>query len=243
MIEDYRRDGCIVTGIAEADAWSSLLEQQRAAISASGTSNRPWVFWELHNPWSRAAVNVDSWQLLDVCQAPVLIEVLSLLMGDDIVLFDSQIVPNPALTEFDEPRWRNDDQFFPLDRPNGLVVRLPFGSDAPRTFEYRRHESAGIEYCRGQVLIHAANLDYRSPAANDSGGFEYVVRYFPAQRLYERDPLHPKHVQLTERYPWVNYMKMPLWLVNGEDKAGNDFVTGFHTRTGRWTTASARPDG
>ena len=29
---------------------------------------------------------------------------------------------------------------------------------------------------------------------------------------------------------------MPLWLVRGEDKADNDFVTGFQPKAGRWIT-------
>jgi hypothetical protein len=63
----------------------------------------------------------------------------------------------------------------------------------------------------------------------------YAARYFPASSRYVRDPATPAHRALTERYPLLNYARLPLWLVNGQDHAGNDFVTGFNARAGYWT--------
>ncbi len=240
MAERFADDGCVVVGIAEAADWSAVLERQRLALMASGAANRPWLFWELHNPWSRAAAYVDSWQLLDICHDPALVGALAALAGDDIVLFDSQIIPNPALSEFDQSTWRNDRVFFPLNADGGIVVRLPFGFPGARMFEHRRDETRASQYSDGQILIHSADIDYRSSAVNGSGNFEYVIRFFPADLRFLRDPQHAKHVALTDRYPWINYTRLPLWLVSGQDRAGNDFVTGFHTRTGRWTTARLR---
>ena len=65
----------------------------------------------------------------------------------------------------------------------------------------------------------------------------YAVRYFPASSRYDRDPTARAHRQLTERYPLFNYARFPLWLVHGQDLAGNDFVTGFNVRAGYWTSA------
>lgn len=234
MNERFRREGFCVASIADAASWSAKLEQQRESIMASGTGNRPWVFWELHNPWSRASVNVDSWGLLDLCQSPAMIECLSDLMGEDIVLFDSQITPNPPFPGSARDEWRDDEHFFPLDRSGGVVVRLPCGSNDTRTFATRA--AAPAQYSIGQIVIHRAGLVYRLGIFGPHE-FEFVVRYFPATHRYIRDPAHPKQVLLTERYPWINYAKMPLWLVSGEDRADNDYVTGFHTKTGRWTTA------
>ncbi len=229
-----------MVSIAEAAGWSAFLELQWLALLASGPANRPWVFWELHNPWSRAAAYVDSWQLLDICQSQAMVQCLSALIGEDIVLFDSQILPNPALSGFDPTVWHNDDLFFPLDDDGGIVVRVPFGSPGARSFEHRLHDAGVSDLSLGQILVHSAKVDYRWRAANGSSGFECVIRYFPADRRFLRDPGHPKHVQLTERYPWVNYARMPLWLVSGKDRADNDFVTGFHTSSGRWTMARSR---
>jgi hypothetical protein len=36
----------------------------------------------------------------------------------------------------------------------------------------------------------------------------------------------------------INFCTRPLWLVRGEDRAGNDFVTGFAPAAPRWAGAS-----
>ena len=188
-----------VTFDAEAD-WARVLDEQLQSVLAAGGRERPWLFWEWHNPWSRASACLDSWTVLDLCSAPALLQAVAEAIGSDIVLFDSQLVPNPALPWQQEPDTRNDPTYFPLEGGAcGVVTSLP--------------------------------------VCDRASGYELLVRYFPADRQYSRDPSHPAHVLLTERYPWVNYRTMPLWLVAGEDRADNDFVTGFNPKAGRWTTA------
>ena len=43
-----------------------------------------------------------------------------------------------------------------------------------------------------------------------------------------------------EEQPLINYATRPLWLVRGEDRAGNDFVTGFAPPVPRW--AGSQPE-
>jgi len=230
---------CALVEIDEAVAWASLLERQHAAILRSGLDNRPWMFWELHNPWSRAATCVDSWALLDICQSPPLLREVAERIGSDIVLFDSQIVPNPCLPTPCRTAWQSDVQFFPMQEPAGLVVRIAFGSTRPPSFQYEGRLSGSLQHRLGAVVMHEHDLAYRTVATKNSAACEYVIRYFPSSHLFERDPSHPMQMRLTEHYPWINYARMPHWLVCGEDRAGNDFATGFHTRTGRWSLAQA----
>ncbi len=199
------------------------------------------MYWELHNPFSRSAACTDSWQLLDICQASGLVKHLSRLIGDDIVLFDSQILPNPALPGVQPDGWHNDTLHFPLDGAGGFTIRLPFGEPGPRVMECRGSDApvVEVEYAPGEILIHSAELEYRVPTKQRRTGSEYVVRYFSARRRYIRDRDHPAQIALTERFPWINYAKLPLWLVSGSDRADNDFVTGFSARVGRWTGAKA----
>ena len=195
------------------------------------------MYWELHNPFGRSATCVDSWRLLDICHAPELVTHLSRVMGSDIVLFDSQILPNPALPGLQTDSWRDDALHFPLDGPGGFTIRLPFGDPEARVMESRSGDR--FEYAPGEILMHSAHLEYRTAPAKRPLGREYVVRYFPAGRRYIRDPGHPGQTGLTERYPWVNYARLPLWLVSGSDRADNDFVMGFSAKVGRWTGARA----
>jgi hypothetical protein len=88
----------------------------------------------------------------------------------------------------------------------------------------------------GAVCALEAQVPYRVRGFDASGlpGI-YAVRYFPATAHYSRDPAATVHRDLTERYPLLNYARLPLWLVRGEDRANNDFVTGLHVRAAYWS--------
>jgi hypothetical protein len=199
--------------------WREFLDGQLRKVLSRGAL-RPWDLWELHNPWSRAAPHVESWGFLDICESQELAGCVVDRIGPDVILFDSLIVPNPALPA-GSVRECEGALFYPVEPMGGVAVRIPFGEG-----------SAG----RGVVLEDPACRGGPDLAAS-TGAHEYVVRYFPATSRYVRDPLHPKQQRLAESLPWINYCTMPLWLVAGQDRAGNDFATGFNPRPGRWTRA------
>lgn len=55
---------------------------------------------------------------------------------------------------------------------------------------------------------------------------DYAIRYMPASSLYDRSPEHPAIRYAKEHSPNMNYSLRPIWLVRGQDRAGNDFETG-----------------
>lgn len=204
-----------------------------------------WEYWELHNPFGRAAARIDSWRLLDICEAPQLLAAVCKQLGPDVILFDSQIWPNPVLGPDRDHEWHCDDLFFPLSRGAGLVVRLRLGIGSPLEYDFQvrgtKQEDPARSRIRlaaaGDLILHRSDVRYRRLAVPGEHGLEYVIRYFPASARYIRSPDNPRQRELMERFPWVNYCTMPLWLVSGIDRADNDFVTGFRTRVGRWTEA------
>src|ERR1700680_3981736 len=66
-----------------------FLRQQAAKGGAAGGAVRPWHYWELHNPWSRAGTVYDSWGFLELCQAPALLDPGTALVGPVIGFFGS----------------------------------------------------------------------------------------------------------------------------------------------------------
>ena len=195
---------------------------------------RPWHSWALHNPWSLAATVVDSWSILSICQNRELLDAVEQLIGSDIILAETQL---RAINARKEGHWDNDAIFFPVESVDGAAVRLPlkpssglrFLCRAPPTFEFSM--DAGAQ----QFIVHAAALNYRyEVVVDDERQFELVMLFYSADGRYSRDPTHPVHQALMERFPLRQSVKAPLWLVRGEDRAGNDFVSGFQVKSAYW---------
>ena len=212
---------------------------------------RPWHYAELHNPWSHAGASYDSWGFLDLCQSAFLLETVASLMGPEIILFDSQWLPDPWQSSETGSALECDAHRFAVDARRGLTVLVCFGGKG-ETATYFDHRAAAdppapagsLEQVSlllepGTVLAVDLQLLHRVRTRPEAAApTVYAVRYFPATSRYNRDPSAPLHRNLTERYPLLNYARMPLWLVRGDDKAGNDFVTGFNSRAGYWSNAA-----
>jgi ectoine hydroxylase-related dioxygenase (phytanoyl-CoA dioxygenase family) len=79
----------------------------------------------------------------------------------------------------------------------------------------------------GQISLHDVYTVHGSNH-NRSGKrrADYAIRYMPATSLYDRRRDHPATLYASEISPNMNYPNRPIWLVRGEDRAGNDFETG-----------------
>jgi hypothetical protein len=227
-----------------------FLQAESARLLGQIDVPRPWHYAELHNPWGRAGAVYDCWGFLDICQSSMLVEIAATLIGPDIVLFDSQWLPDRWQALEAELTLQSDAHRFPIDPPHGLTILIGFaetiGDSAcvdyqplhrGRAAEQRTQLSLELEY--GSVVFLDSQVPFcvRAPRKSNAPTV-YAIRYFPSSSRYNRDPTDPVHRALTERYPLINYARLPLWLVHGEDHAGNDFVTGFNVRAGYWTNAS-----
>ena len=224
-----------------------FLQIESARLSGQIDVPRPWHYAELHNPWSRAAAAYESWGFLDICQSSALTETIAALMGTDIILFDSQWLPDRWGSLDGGSALESDAHRFPVDPLRGLTAFICFADIQPGAvrFDYRSCHDAdypqaddSLDLKCGDVLFVDCGIPYRILSLPASSlPTVYAIRYFSASSRYIRDPAAPVHRALTERYPLFNYARMPLWLVHGQDQAGNDFVTGFNVRAGFWTNA------
>jgi ectoine hydroxylase-related dioxygenase (phytanoyl-CoA dioxygenase family) len=85
----------------------------------------------------------------------------------------------------------------------------------------------------GQISLHDVYTVHGS-SHNRSGKrrADYAIRYMPATSLYDRRPDHPATTYAREMSPNMNYPNRPVWLVRGEDRAGNDFKAGHGSLAG-----------
>ena len=186
----------------------ALLARQAHALARA---TRPWQWRECHNPWARSAPLFDSWDMLDLCRK--LAHAVRPLLGPDLILFDSGFTPDP----WDTGGWRDDAIAFPVEPLAGCTVFVSCGEGATET-------AAGL----ATVCALAPGDRYRPH------GLAFFARIFPSTARYLRDAGHPRHRALMEHVPLVNAATMPLFLVAGEDRADNDFVTGFNPRAPYW---------
>jgi hypothetical protein len=70
-------------------------------------------------------------------------------------------------------------------------------------------------------------------------GALYVLRMMPATSRYLRDDRAAPNRHGAEVRVLVNHAKNPIWLVRGEDRAGNDFATGFSLPAAQWAGAGS----
>lgn len=233
---------CPMLDLPPGDPIIGFLDRQLSAFPGGADKPRPWQFNSLHNPWSPAAAIYDSWGFLDICQARTALDVVIPLLGPDIILFDSQLWPNP----WGEPI-RADA--FPIAPPvdgktaGASLLFVVAGSD-PNAARLEFTPMPGkpmpepIPLPQGRLIAIPNNLPFE--VKMDAAGAPprlFAARYFAASAQYIRNPAAPVHRCLTERYPLMNFAKMPLWLVCGEDRADNDFVTGFSSTAAHWSKA------
>ena len=248
-IDHFIEKGVTLRRLIGLREWAVFISQQIEPIIKSLKINHPWDLLELHNPWSRAGIRVDSWGFLDICQTDEILNVVSSLIGPDIILFDSLILPNVIIDGKNKSDLLDDAVFFPVDPLAGVVIRIPIETKPDQNLQFRyqpitgsRKSSDGLEQLLDVIgehaIIHHPGVRYRYEFNQSSiYPLEYVIRYFPATSSYIRDPAHPTQRNLMENYPLVNFIRKPLWLVCGIDKAENDFVTGFQSLAGQWTQA------
>lgn len=169
----------------------------------------------IHNPWGVAAALTDAWTFLDLCENAVLLDAVTSVIGRDIILWDSELYLRAAdYFGFVEAGW--EGRYWPMESLAGAVALVCLAESA---------DIRVIDVCRVSAVT-LRKLPLEAPL--------YVIRYMPARRRFNREPKLPANWLAMEERPLVNYTTRPLWLVRGEDMAGNDFVTGFSVNAPRW---------
>jgi hypothetical protein len=185
-------------------------------LAARNPRPRPERLAGIHNPWGHAAVLATAWPFLDLCEDAAIVEAVARLIGPDVVLWDSELhLEAGSYLRFVEDG--REGPYWPATPLAGAIVLI-----APT-------RPADPALCFELAAIPGADLDHLRAAEP-----LYVIRYMPATSRYVRDPQALRNRAAMEAQPLINYTTRPLWLVAGEDRAGNDFVTGFSPVVPRW---------
>lgn len=204
-----------------APEWRAVMEpvaRQVARLHLHRPGIRPERLSGIHNPWGPAAGLVHAWALLGICEAEPIVAKVAEILGEDIVLWDSELRLRAATYAALVADGR-EGRYWPVDPLAGAVALCPISG--------------------GQPIV----CPVPGVGAADLAGFDpdeplNVIRYMSARSRYRRDAEFAPNRIAAEEQVLINFRTRPLWLVRGEDRAGNDFVTGFAPAVPRWAGQS-----
>jgi hypothetical protein len=218
----------------------SSVQDEHRKIAESGKMLRYHQLSGVHNPWGRAATIFDSWKLLDVCQSPCLLELVSEMIGDDIFLWDSRFF---SLADFvPKDAWICESDFSPFEYLQGVTVRIPV-SPLDLIIEVNPTPSCSnteefLQLKPEIAVCHDVHLPYRYANTDTSPHHsEYVIQYASGHSRFVRDQSSVALRSLADRLPLINYGEAPIWLLQGVDHMNNDFAAGFTPTVAQWTDA------
>jgi G3E family GTPase len=234
-------DISVVTENALPDRLIAHLRKTLHHALAGGDLN-PVLYSGAHNPWSISAAHVDSWSLLEFCEAPDVTALVRTRLGDDFILFDSDMLaPDMIPLRISDNQLHCDDpQILPVEPVTGVVVRVHFGSDLVC------HPASGpgeeplppVILRDGDVVCHPLSHGWACELSKENW-FGYSVRYMSAHSRFIRDMSHPANRTRLQVKPLSNLASLPIWLTSGEDRAGNNFATGFQQPRAEWLAADS----
>ena len=206
------------------------------------------------NGGSMGVIGSGKW--LDFATHPGIISVARQLIGDDIILWGTTIFGKPPFNGKETPWHQDGEYYpirpldvltiwIPLDdvTPENGPMRFIPGSHRGRNL-YRHSRVEGDDktinlVCdadqfdestaeplllrAGQVSFHDVYLIHGSHAnRTDRRRAAFIVRLMPATSFYD----HKLGEEIGKQHTAQGYGVRPLYLVSGEDKAGNNFSIG-----------------
>ena len=253
-VETYHRDGQLTPRHRLPDALLDRISACVEALIAGNPDVRPEQLAGAHigkNP-DTSVQGVE--ELLDCARNPDILDMVEQILGPDLILWGSQVFSKPAGDGMAIP-WHQDGQYWPLRPLKNVTVwvaidparvengcmrvipgthrlgLLPHGATDDPDLALNQGVSEGFDEARavdvelepGQVSLHDAMIIHGSNA-NRSGQRRcgYAIRYMPATSLFDRS-IEPTRIA---RNQVLDFSQRPIWLMRGEDRAGNDFMVG-----------------
>jgi hypothetical protein len=194
-----------------------------AEIVGRGSTIRQERLSGIHNPWGHCIGLTDPWVFLELCESDLVVEAGRAILGEDIILWDSELFCRAAgYAAFLEQG--REGRYWPVEPLAGALVLLPVSREPMEATAVRLAE------------IGPSSLD-----PFDADEPLHVIRLMPATSHFVRDPAYPPNRRCMEEQVLINYSNRPLWLISGSDRAGNDLVTGFAPTVPLWASGAPLP--
>lgn len=175
------------------------------------------LLWNVHNPWSIAGTRLPAWDLLELCEDQRLVGLVKEVLGMDVLLVETDVITGAT-------PW--------LERTDGGIVvpALPLPVDPP----------GGLEIRIGLPLHRQSALNCQVAPAGESWRLDpddeavFVIRYASAAARFVREANHPANRMREALRPLAYPPSAPIFLVSGENRAGNNLAAGFARPRAEW---------
>jgi len=255
-LERYRSEGLVVSPERLPDDLLARMRTALERLLDSRREIPPESLICPHLPCGEAHDEAAARTWFEFCSHPVILDKVVQLIGPDVILWGSQVFCKPAMTGREVPWHQDGQYWpiRPLatcsawiaiddvDAENGCMRFVPGSQASGSVYAHRISDREGIvlnqeidpaqfdegaarDDClrAGQFSLHDVFLIHGSRANRSKrrrAGF--VVRYMPATSLFDRG------IQREQSQAGVAFdlSRRPIWLLRGEDRAGNDFRVG-----------------
>ncbi len=252
----YRKDGQIIPRFRLSDSLLEELRGAAADLVAARPDLPPEFIPLPHVPKDDSAEARElAGRFLDLAHRPEILDLIESVIGPDIVFWTAALFCKPGALGKPIP-WHQDGIYWPLKpmasvtvwialdparADNGCLTVIP-GSHLQGFLDHETSEKDGmvlnteiaenridlgkaryVELEPGEVSLHDAFIVHGS-AANTSGRRRagLTLRYMPATTLYDRK----QSMATGSNTVSLEFAKRPIWLVRGQDRAGNDYTVG-----------------
>jgi hypothetical protein len=250
----YHRDGHVTAAHRLPDDLRAGLTAAVEALIDQNPDVAPEALAGAHVPHNGDTGVRGRQELLDLVRHPDILDMVAQLLGPDLIVWGSHVFAKPAEAGRAVP-WHQDGQYWDFIRPleavtawiaidestrdNGCLRVIP-GSHRAGPLDHRISDDPSLALARelpgfdgtaardvelapGQISFHHAMLVHGSNANTSARRRRgYAIRFMPATSHFDRS----RPPALIGPGMVLDFANRPIWLVRGEDRAGNDFTVG-----------------
>src|SRR3954462_9447109 len=252
----YKQDGWVRPQFRLPEAQVAQMREALDDLIARNPGVRPEKLVSAHIEGDNGEGVHGSKAFLDLALDPQIVELVSGVTGDDVILWGCHVFCKPPGDGYETP-WHQDGHYWPIrplanctvwvaleasDKDNGCLRVIPGSHREKRLWDHLHEDRSDLtlqQRLAPGTFDEATAVDIELQPGEMSLHDVYMIhgaqpntssrrRTGVALRYMPATPLFARRRRPSDGQTGVpvNFAQRPLWLLRGVDRAGNDFVTG-----------------
>ena len=259
-IEFYRTEGWVIPRFRLPEARTAAMVTALDALLRDNPGVRPEKLVSAHVEGDNGEGVRGSRAFLDLARDPAIVELVSGVLGDDIILWGCHVFCKPATQGYETP-WHQDGHYWPI-RPlanctvwvaleastvaNGCLRVIPRSHVGQQLHEHLHEDRSDLtlnQRLAAGTFDEASAVDLELQPGEMSLHDVYMIHGAKANRSAKRRTgvalRYMPATSVFERYlkpvdgktgVAVDFARRPLWLVKGTDRSGRNDLDVGHRR-------------